>query len=166
MKALVVHSSRHGGTRGIAEHIGATLREHGIEADVRAVSDHPDPGPYGAVIFGSAVYYGRWTKEATAFVRTHTESLAVRPVWIFSSGPTGTEMKPEHTALKDAEEARTAVAARDHRVFFGAIDPNGLSFKERLIVHGVKAPVGDFREWEEIGRWATMIATDLSAMAA
>jgi len=166
MKALVVHSSRHGATRGIAERIGATLREHGLEADVQAVGDHPDPSSYGAVILGSAVYFGKWMKEATSFALTHRESLAMRPVWIFSSGPTGTEMRPEHTTLKDAREVGEAIGARGHQVFFGAIDLSELTFRERLVVRGVKAPVGDFRDWDEIESWAKGIATELGAIAA
>jgi menaquinone-dependent protoporphyrinogen oxidase len=166
MNTLVVHSSRHGGTRGIAERIAATLREQGIQVDVRSVDDRPDPGAYRAVVLGSAVYYGKWMKEATSFAAVHRETLAGRSVWLFSSGPTGTEMRPEHSALKDAEDVRAAVGARDHRVFFGAIDPDELNFKERLIVRGVKAPVGDFRDWDQIECWAKEIATYLNAMAA
>ena len=166
MRTLVVHSSRHGSTQGIAERIAAALREQDLETDVRAVRDAPDPGAYGAVVLGSAVYFGKWTKEATSFASTHRETLAARPVWLFSSGPTGTEMKPEHVSLKDALDVRTAVGARDHRVFFGAIDPDGLSLKERLIVRGVKAPVGDFRDWDQIERWAKEIAAALNAKAA
>ena len=166
MRTLVVHSSKHGGTRGIAERIATTLRGQGLEVDVRSVHDGPDPAGYTAVVLGSAVYYGKWMKEALSFVSTHQGTLTTIPVWLFSSGPTGTEMKPEHTSLKDAEHVRIAVGAREHRVFFGSIDPEELSFRERLIVRGVKAPSGDFRDWDQIERWAKDIAQDLSAAAA
>ncbi len=50
---------------------------------------------------------------------------------------------------------------REHRVFFGALDPDELGFAERMIVKAVKAPTGDFRDWDEIGAWADEIADAL-----
>jgi menaquinone-dependent protoporphyrinogen oxidase len=47
-------------------------------------------------------------------------------------------------------------------VFFGAIDPDRLGFIERRMVKAVKAPVGDFRDWEKIGAFADRIADALS----
>jgi menaquinone-dependent protoporphyrinogen oxidase len=44
-------------------------------------------------------------------------------------------------------------------VFFaGKLDPAELSFVERLTVRMVKSPVGDFRDWDEIRRWAQAFA--------
>ena len=56
-------------------------------------------------MIGSAAYYGRWLKEATRFVRRERESLVGRPVWLFSSGPVGSEtLKKDGTdPLKAAE---------------------------------------------------------------
>jgi len=34
---------------------------------------------------------------------------------------------------------------------------------ERVIVKGVKAPTGDFRDWNEIDSWAAGIASRLEA---
>ena len=47
---------------------------------------------YDGFIIGSAAYQGRWLSEATRLVRQHREVLASRPVWLFSSGPVGTEL--------------------------------------------------------------------------
>jgi menaquinone-dependent protoporphyrinogen oxidase len=41
------------------------------------------------------------------------------------------------------------------------LDTNKLSFPEKLIVKGIKAPIGDFRDWEAITAWATGIAEAL-----
>ena len=43
-------------------------------------------------MIGSAVYFGKWSKEGTEFVRRNRASLAAgQPVWLFSSGPLGTQ---------------------------------------------------------------------------
>lgn len=36
-----------------------------------------------------------WLKEATSFVKRHHRLLSQRPVWLFSSGPLGTEIVDE-----------------------------------------------------------------------
>jgi len=50
-----------------------------------------------------------------------------------------------------------AVGARDHHLFRGALDPEGLGFLERRAVKAAKQPLGDFRDWSEVRRWADSI---------
>jgi hypothetical protein len=73
---------------------------------------------------------GHWSKEASAFVRDHRKVLAERPLWLFSSGPVGTEHVDEQgrdaleaSRPKEFEEFQALVHPRDERVFFGAWDP-------------------------------------------
>jgi len=39
-------------------------------------------------------------------------------------------------------------------MFAGRLDPKKLSFIQRKITEFVKAPVGDFRDWNAITAWA------------
>ncbi|HKS69317.1 MAG TPA: flavodoxin domain-containing protein [Ktedonobacterales bacterium] len=165
MSILVVYASKHGATRGIAEHIAQTLRALGREADVVPVDAVERLGTYDAVLLGSAVYYGSWMKEAVEFVRRNRVALAERPVWLFSSGPLGTEVQDSEEQPKELGELQAAIGARDHRLFYGALDPHALSFPERMVVKAVRAPQGDFRDWEAIAAWATDIARALAPSA-
>src|SRR5207342_299308 len=90
-RVLVVYASRHGSTAGIAERIGEALGAKGLDVTVADAKDRPDPVPFDAYVIGSAVYMGQWEKDATSFVERHESVLATRPVWLFSSGPVGTE---------------------------------------------------------------------------
>ena len=49
----------------------------------------------------------------------------------------------------------------EHRVFFGALNKSKLGFAERMMVKAVKAPEGDFRDWDSIRDWADGIAPEL-----
>jgi len=86
---LVTYASKYGATKEIAEKIGEVLRQAGLRVDVLPVDGMRDLSPYKAVILGSAIYVDKWQKEALQLLRANEKILANRPVWIFSSGPTG-----------------------------------------------------------------------------
>jgi menaquinone-dependent protoporphyrinogen oxidase len=151
---LVAYASKHGATEGIAHHIARSLNDAGKEAVARSVSDVDDLGAQEAAVIGSAVYAGSWRKEAVEFVDAHADELARLPVWLFSSGPLGEQVADEEEQPKQLGEMRARISPREHRMFFGALDAGRLSFGERMIVKAVKAPQGDFRNWDEIAGWA------------
>jgi menaquinone-dependent protoporphyrinogen oxidase len=169
---LVAYASKHGATREIAERIADTLGAAGQHAQARPVRAAGELAGYDAVVAGSATYTGHWLKEAAEFVRRNRAVLATRPVWLFSSGPLGTQAtdaKGQDLRVaaepKEVAEFRAAIGPRDHRVFFGALDPGKLSFAERSLrrLPAARAvlPEGDFRDWAEIDAWAGSIAHNL-----
>lgn len=173
MSILVIYASKHGATRGIAERIADSLRAAGLQAEVRSVGDAVGLERYDAFVVGSAVYAFHWRKEAVAFVRRNRDLLASRPVWLFSSGPLGTEVTDakgrdlrEVTVPREISELRATIAPRDHRVFFGALNPKALSLAERSLrkLPAARAglPKGDFRDWAAIENCSTNIARDLT----
>jgi menaquinone-dependent protoporphyrinogen oxidase len=114
------------------------------------------------VVLGSSVYAGHWTADARDLVDRCRSQFAGRFVWLFSSGPIGDPPKPEEDPV-DVAPIIEATAARSHIVFAGKLDRKVLSFGERAIVTAFRAPDGDFRDWDEISRWATQIAEELKA---
>lgn len=165
LNTLVAYASKHGATAEIATKIGAVLRQAGLPVEVMAVEDVDDLNRYAAVVLGSAVYAGSWVKDAAKFLQANEQALAKRPVWLFSSGPTG-EGDPVEllkgwifpTALRPIADR---IHPRDIACFGGALDIKSLNFAERFIIRGVKAPIGDFRDWEAITEWANLIAETL-----
>jgi menaquinone-dependent protoporphyrinogen oxidase len=162
---LVAYATKYGATAEIAEKIGQVLRQAGLRADVLAADRAGDLASYKAVVLGSAVYVGQWRKEAATFLEANEKALAKRPVWLFSSGPTG---KGDPVQLMKGwrfPEAQQPIAdrirPRDIAFFHGVLDMKKLSLAEKLIVKGIKAPVGDFRDWEPITAWAAAIADAL-----
>lgn len=171
MNVIVVYKSRYGSTREIAEFIAEKLREHGVQAEARSVD--ADPGEYDAAVIGSAVYMEHWMKDAAEFVRRNRTVLAERPVWLFSSGPLklepGTSPDDPELEPKEIGEFREIIHPRDHRVFFGALDPGRLGLQHRLIrkLPAARAllPEGDFRNWDDIEAWAGEIARALRTLS-
>jgi menaquinone-dependent protoporphyrinogen oxidase len=172
MLVLVTYASKHGATQGIAEHIGWTLREAGHDAVIRPVRDAGDLSRYDAFVVGSAVFLGSWMKEATDFVRRNQATLAARPTWLFSSGPIGAKLTDdegrdlrETSKPKQLDELVEMLDPRGHRVFFGALRRKTLTVCERVLAAlpaGKEVlPEGDFRDWDDIERWARDIGAEL-----
>jgi menaquinone-dependent protoporphyrinogen oxidase len=50
------------------------------------------------------------------------------------------------------------IRPRDIAIFHGMLNMKKVSLVERLVIKGIKAPVGDFRDWDAIKSWAAAIA--------
>jgi menaquinone-dependent protoporphyrinogen oxidase len=160
LSILIAYASKHGATAGIAERIGGALRLAGQDARVLPISEVRDPMDCNAAIVGSAVYMGRWMKDATSFIRRHQAELMQTPLWLFSSGPVGPKSLPE---AADIAEFRKLLNVKGHATFDGALDAQKLSLSERMMVKAVRAPYGDYRKWEEIDAWAGSVAASLGS---
>ncbi len=160
MHVLVTAASRHGATAEIA----AAIRGHLVDAGLDASLVEPDRvttvQAYDAVVLGSAVYAGRWTKPARELVERIGDEWAHLPVWLFSSGPIGDPPKPDDDTV-DIADTMTATGARGHVVLPGRLDRSLLNFGERAIVGALRAPDGDFRDWEAVAAFAESVAESL-----
>ena len=174
MNVLIAYATRHGATAGIAQHIAATLTERGHPAHATPVEEVASLDGYDAVVLGGAAYMFHWLKPAVRFAKKHSAELATRPVWLFSSGPLGTDRVDadgndvlEVTRPKEFDELTTVLKPRGEQVFFGAYDPEaspigiGERVTRRLPAARDSIAAGDFRDWETITAWAEQIATDL-----
>lgn len=162
MRVMVSAASKHGATAEIAEVIGEVLGDRGLDTEVRPPDGIESIDGYDAFVIGSAVYAGHWLKEAVALIENHGSFLRNHPVWLFSSGPVGEPPKPEEEPV-DIAHLLDAIGAGEHRVFGGRLDRSRLGFAEKAIVMALRAPEGDFRDWDEIRAWAAGIAAKLEA---
>jgi menaquinone-dependent protoporphyrinogen oxidase len=161
-QVLVTYATRYGATAEIAEKIGQVLNQAGLHTDVLPADRVSNLSSYKAVILGSAVYMGGWRKEAAKFLKVNEKVLAEQLVWLFSSGPTGKGNPVELTEgwhfPKALQPIADRIQPRDIAVFHGAIHKQKLNFIEKWMINNVKAPLGDFRDWDAITSWATAIA--------
>ena len=176
MQVLVAYATRHGSTAGIAERVAETLTARGHPAQARPVEEVESLDGYDAVVLGGAAYVFHWLKPATGFAHRHSTELAAMPVWLFSSGPLGTDTVDEHgtdvletTRPKEFDELTGLLAPRGTQVFFGAYDPDAkpIGVVERLTSHlptHEAMPSGDFRDWPAIDAWADGIAAELDSL--
>lgn len=166
MNILVAYASRAGSTREIAEFIGKKLEERGSKVEVREVCSAGDLAGYDAFVIGSALYQYHWLREAREFVSKNHSALSAKPVWLFSSGPTGPEPTDQKgrnlldvSGPKEIDELRRLLNPRSHQVFFGALFPDRLSGAAGWFARRIpKDQTGDFRDWSQVEFWASRIA--------
>ena len=82
-RILVTYASRAGSTAGVADAIGQTLVEQGLQVDVLPMAEVKDLSPYQAVIAGSAIRGQKWLPEAMQFVNDHRSELSRKPFAAF-----------------------------------------------------------------------------------
>ena len=172
-KVLVAYGSKYGSTKEIAERIGEVLQDAGLQADVKSADQAGDISSYGAFVVGSGVYIGLWQKDAVKFVLANEAALASKPVWFFSSGPTGEHEKVENAFMsgellpKKLQDESARIKPRDVIIFKGAVESEKLKGFAKWIIKKVEASkdeptIGDFRDWEAIESWAKQIAAALT----
>ncbi len=164
-RILVAYATKHHSTAEIAEAIADELRARGHDSDCLDVRAAHARG-YDAVVLGSAVYMGRWRREARRFLSHERETLALVPFWVFSSGPVG---EPKDVPDEDEKwlepeavmEQAEALNVREHVVFGGRLprDPHG--FIESSMARNTPEEFQDLRDWEQIRAWAAKIAAQL-----
>jgi menaquinone-dependent protoporphyrinogen oxidase len=161
-KILVTYASRFGSTAGVAEAIGKTLADSGVQVDIFPMKEVKDLSPYQAVVAGSAINAGAWLPEAMQFVQTHQAELNQKPFAAFLVCMT--------LAMRNADQYRGHVAdwlapvralvrPVSEGLFAGGLDINKIpSFSDRLkfrlsVIFGVWNE-GDHRDWNAIRNWA------------
>src|SRR5919197_4139491 len=109
----------------IADGLGASA----FDVASREGGDVTSLDPYDAVVLGSAVYMKRWRSGARRFLRRHARALALRPLWVFSSGPVGDPARDNPAWAEPGRTMRRVEhrGARQHVVFAGRVpaDPHG-----------------------------------------
>jgi menaquinone-dependent protoporphyrinogen oxidase len=157
-RVLVAYATKLGSTREIADAIGAELHVAGHEADVLAVGDVRHLEGYHAVILGSALYAAHWQRDANRFVRRNADGLHAVRLWAFSSGPLDAALAAQDLPMTaNAAEITAGLPVLGHRTFGGRLAADAPIDPQVLATH----PIGDFRDWVRIRRWAREIALAL-----
>jgi len=164
-KILVTYASRTGSTAEVAQAIGKTLSENGLQVDVLPMQDVKDLAPYRAVVAGSAIRKSKWLPEAAEFIQTHHEILSQKPFAMFTVCIT--------LAMSNTDQYRSVVSSwvapvralvkpASEAFFAGMLDFKKLplnwdTLKLRATVALGIFPKDDRRDWNAIRLWATYL---------
>lgn len=164
MRALVAYGTRSGCTAGIAEKIGETLSEKGFVVRVAPVEEAGSPDDYDVAVIGSGVRAGSWHSHALSWVKHNADALKDMPVAFYTCGLVITDSSKldEVRGYTSALIEETGVKPVDIGLFAGWNEPKAFSLIERGVMKVMKAPQGDFRDWNVISLWAEDLVPKLS----
>jgi menaquinone-dependent protoporphyrinogen oxidase len=164
-KILVTYASRSGSTAEIAEAIGKSLTQDGMQVDVLSMQDVKDLSSYRAVVAGSAMRNAKWLPEAMQFVETHRSVLSQKPFATFTVCITlamSNTDRYRQAVTGWIQPVRMLVQPVSEGLFAGRLDFNKLPFnwdtlKLRAVVALGIFPKEDRRDWDAVRAWSKSI---------
>jgi menaquinone-dependent protoporphyrinogen oxidase len=168
-KILITYASRAGSTAGVAEAIGKTLIEKGLQVDVLPMQEVKDLSPYRAVVAGSAIRGQKWLPEAMRFLSNHRSELSRKPFAAFMVCITLSMANAGQyrEGLKNwMSQVREIVHPVSEGYFAGALDFSKLPFSLNVLAMRFVVLIGvwnqgDHRDWTAIRIWAESLPSRL-----
>jgi len=111
---------------------------------------------YNAIVIGGPLYMGKVVGDVGTFIGRHRDALAMMPVAAFTVGvaPVGKDPAEIDKVMKIFHSALAPLEPVAETIFAGKVDLAKLSFIQKWMWKKVKGPVGDFRDWDAIAKWA------------
>ncbi len=157
---LVCYQTRYGSTREIAVQIAEVLEKAGPRVTLSPISTVKDLSTFDAVVIGSPLYMGKWLAEAREFVGRFHVQLRERPVAVFTVGYSFRDRVQEHIPGDDEalEQVLFFISPVATGFFAGRVDPDSMSPADRSITTMAGVTPGDFRNPDEVRKWAEKLA--------
>jgi menaquinone-dependent protoporphyrinogen oxidase len=163
MNVLVAYATKYGSTGEVAGEIARVLQEGGAVVELARMKDVRSLEGYDLVVLGAPLYMTRLLREARRFLKRHRAALASRRVAVFALGPVGDQEGAEEGARGQLERALAKLPEVEPvavALFWGVIRPERMRFPFN------RMPAGDWRDWEEIRRFAASLAARVFEPAA
>jgi menaquinone-dependent protoporphyrinogen oxidase len=160
-KVLVTYASWCGSTAEIAKEMARVITEKGETVYLLQAKEVKDLSAYKSVVLGSAIRVGKWNPEALDFVKRHQAALAEKSTSFFTVCMTLKDDNAENRQAVSAylDPVRALVKPGKEGFFAGKVDYTRMNFFTGLFMKNmIKAPEGDYRNWEAVRLWAAEAA--------
>jgi menaquinone-dependent protoporphyrinogen oxidase len=167
-KILVTYATKHGSTQEIAEVISETMRNNGLNVDIRMIKDVKSLEDFSFVILGAPLYMFRWHKDAHRFLSKHQRAIKNGlPVAVFAGGPFGKNEENIWQATENQLEKELTkhpwFKPQAIQIVGGKFNPEELRFPYNLIPAMRQLDASDLRDWEAIRSWTRSIIPQTQA---
>jgi menaquinone-dependent protoporphyrinogen oxidase len=156
-RVLIVYATSTNSTKEIAESMKTYLESYGHKVDVISAKDKKvEIANYDLIIIGSAIQANNPLHEALEFIDTNREQLYNKDVAVFAvcATITSSKKKKPQNALTYADKVANGLKPISKNVFAGNFPSNGKKFDDFMAKLFLGIVPGDFRDWEQIRKWA------------
>ncbi|KYC50067.1 MAG: protoporphyrinogen oxidase [Candidatus Methanofastidiosum methylothiophilum] len=180
---LVVYGSRYGCTEEVSKEIVKVLEKEGLEVslvNLESTKDAPDVKNFDAVLVGSGIKIGKWTKGTDNFLKKNKTQLKDKTLGLYTCS--GLAMEDAEKAKKMYVEEKMEDLGIDAQLFdvfpgksilsdFDLSNPNIGFIERKIIEQAAKAQAKDNKPikidekwkndpkgWEEIKSFASKFA--------
>ena len=167
-RILIAYGTVHGSTAEIAARIGARLSDAGFDTDVLHANLGIEIAKYDALVVGSPMYAGTWTRDPAIMLVANRDRVEHLPVALFSVGMIDVkhpgQLQQEHDAWIEKAFVGEGLMLNvvSSGVFNGAFWRSNLPWWMRIIDAIMRVtPQGDYRQWDVIESWADETAIAL-----
>ena len=160
-RVLVAYATKAGSTAEVAVKMGQLLAQRSLQVDVRPLASVTGLAPYQTVVLGSAIRVGKLLPEALTFIQNNQSALQQKAFSVFILCMTLATDNADNRKKVSAylDPVRALVKPASEGLFAGVMDLNKLKGIERLMIMAMKTPIGDFRQWDQIGAWVENVTT-------
>jgi menaquinone-dependent protoporphyrinogen oxidase len=155
-RILIAYASRTGSTAEIARAVAKELEAMGFGVVVGEIDTVSSISGFDAVVIGTPVYMGNPGKSVGKFVTRFREGLGNVPVAAFAVGmaPVDSKVGSVDIVRENLQKSLHPLRAVATTVFAGRLDPDRMSFMDRIMTRLMGVQTGDFRDWDAIALWA------------
>lgn len=165
-KTLIIHSSVHGQTVKICQHICQILQQAGEQVDLVSLSDNPDITDYDKVLIGASIRHGKHRPELYEFISRNQSQLEQKQNGFFAVSLVArkpAKNTPETNPYMQEFLAKTTWKPEFLQVFAGNLDYQGYGVMDRNIIRFImwitKGPTDpntqiEFTPWDKVDEFA------------
>ena len=158
-KTLITYATWAGSAGEVANYIGQTLENLGVDVQVLPVKDVKDLQNYSNIIVGSAIHASKLHPHVQAFLSNNKDILQNKNVAYFivcltMKDDTEENRKTVLGYLDDIRSEHPEIKPLEIGLFAGELNYKNMAFHYRMMMKAMKVEEADYRDWDEIRLWS------------
>lgn len=155
-RILIVHATRAGATRDVADILADAFREAGHDVTSAAATDDPALDGADLVVVGSGIHVGAWYGDGVDWLSRHADDIRGR-VALFNVCLNAADPEKQAEALGYNASLAEQLEAVSSATFAGRYVPERVNWFKRLFLRSLNQKPRDLVDPPSIRRWAEAV---------
>lgn len=153
-KILVTYYTKTGSTKEVAEYIGKTFSDNGLETEVLSFPDVKSLNSYDGIVIGAPINGFRWVPQADEFTQQFKQELNGKPVAAYCLSYLSHHARPFFRKQIEKNFSKSATVSNPfEKAVFGGISASPMPKFFSFLFGLPETMPADTRDWAEIEKW-------------